>query len=315
MKDQIKKITKLPKDKLSSASGKKSAPLTPHVTYGISSPSTAATKKANSRNFSMTVSFFNPKISKPYPQDFVIRHEDLKQKLMVPQSARYASPKRDPILQNGSEGVQTFRSSCRRLPESDKMAMFSEEPTYSKKIQGEFNPITHARSLSPRVEGIRTNIEARREYSPDIFRRQLKTVNNAHQNKPNPITEGDVKGVKLIRSRSPPPFLESQRYNDTKSLLPSERGVVSRGRVFWDTKIHINTDRIELEQQEEATKRYVSPNQHRHKKGQDMKDIVEYQHAPVFRDEGVTQKVNVVPVSEQTKIVQANVNEEVKYYL
>jgi len=54
MKDQIKKITKLPKDKLSSASGKKSAPLTPHVTYGISSPSTAATKKANSRNFSMT---------------------------------------------------------------------------------------------------------------------------------------------------------------------------------------------------------------------------------------------------------------------
>ena len=54
---------------------------------------------------------------------------------------------------------------------------------------------------------------------------------------------------------------------------------------FWDTKIHINTDRVELEQQEEATKRYVSPNQHRHKKGQDMKDIVEYQHAPVFRDE------------------------------
>jgi len=133
MKDQIKKITKLPKDKLSSASGKKSAPLTPHVTYGISSPSTAATKKANSRNFSMTyinsplrylpvlvspsltprslslilkVKFHIENGKNLMLKDFVIKHEDLKQKLLVPQSARYASPKRDPILQNGSEGVQ-----------------------------------------------------------------------------------------------------------------------------------------------------------------------------------------------------------------
>lgn len=65
----------------------------------------------------------------------------------------------------------------------------------------------------------------------------------------------------------------------------NEIPMISFSISFWDTKIHINTDRIELEQQEEATKRYVSPNQHRHKKGQDMKDIVEYQHAPVFRDE------------------------------
>ena len=69
MKDQIKiklSTTKLPKDKLNSASGKKSAPLTPHVTYGISSPSTACTKKANSRNFSMTYTIlYEEMIPKP----------------------------------------------------------------------------------------------------------------------------------------------------------------------------------------------------------------------------------------------------------
>jgi len=314
MRDQIKiKLAKFPKDKLPT-SGKKSAPLTPHVTYGISSPSTAATKKANSRNFSMTVSFFNPKISKPYPQDFVIRHEDLKAKLLVPQSARYASPKRDPILQNSQEGVQTFRPTCKRLPDSDKMTIFTEEPVYSKKIQGEFNPITHARSLSPRVESIRTNIEARREYSPDVFRRQLRSVNNPHQVKPNPITEGDLKGVKLVRSRSPPPFLESQKLNDAKYCLPAERGRAVTGRVFWDTKIHINTDRVELEN-EEITKRYASPPQHKHKKGSEMKELVEYEHAPNYRDQGVTHKVGSVSVSDQTKNIQTNVNEEVKYFL
>jgi hypothetical protein len=236
MREVNKKLAKFMQAKASKShkniSAKGSA--TPHVTYEVCSPTTATShRKANSRQFSMTLSFFNPKFDKPSSKDFIIRHEDLKQKLLAsPTSARFSSPKRDPILQNNSEGVVEFKPCLKRLPISDRMAMFSEEQVFNAKKKGEYNPLIDTRSLSPRIEGIRTGLAPYRDPSQDVVRRQLKGVNNRHQIKANPITEGDIQGVKLINIRTPPDISdETKRLNDMKYTMASDRGCSRRGRV------------------------------------------------------------------------------------
>ena len=83
---------------------------------------------------------------------------------------------------------------------SARTTLFTEEQVYSKKIVGEFNHVHNARSVSPKIESIRTNITKRSD-SPDQPRRLKKGVKSPHMKNFNPITEGDITGVLIRKER------------------------------------------------------------------------------------------------------------------
>jgi len=256
------------------------------------------TKKVNCRNFSMTLSFYNnPKFNEQGPrQNYAILHESQKLKSLdtAPLTERARSPRRNPIIQDGDEPVQEIRSTLKISPLSGKTTMFTEEPAYSRKMRGEFNGIQSARSLSPRPQGIRTNIAPVRLQNPEDQPRQLKTVVVPHMNNVyNPIVEGDPKSVKLIRERNhAQPSEEYLKMNDKKSILGADRGTSPKGRVFWDTKIPLGSN---LSETYTPDQKFSSPRKTQPSDG--LKDLIEYTYSPTFRDQGVSAKCNSVPIS------------------
>jgi len=312
MRDLVRKLDKFVKEKEKAASAKKTQGLAPHLTYGILSASTKDgsntinNKKKNlSRNFSMTVSFFNPRFDNAFPKDYSIRHEDLKQKNVENASPeRYKSPKRDPILQNNTEPTQEFRSTLKLLPQSGKMTIFTEEPTFVTKSRGEFNHVDQARSLSPKIEGKRTFASPERNNSPENQRRLRKACKSPQRNLLNPIIEGDPNGVKIVKQRKlhQEPSEATKLLNERKSALPSELGYSVKGKVFRDTKLTIGVVPIEDDDSKKLIiKRFSSP---QHKRGDGMRGLLEYSYSSAFRDEGVSPKCNSIKMSDIIKAGQ-----------
>jgi len=314
MRDLNRKVEKFLKAKeITSASTKASrdSALTPHVIYGVSSaPKTSAKIKNNlsTRGFSMTVSFFNPRFDKAtFPKEFAIRHED-KKKNMIATSPDSSPVKRDPILQDNSEQVREPRSCIKFTPLSARTTLFTEEQVYSKKIAGEFNHVYNARSQSPKVESIRTNIPKRSD-SPDEPRRVLRAVKTPHLIKPNPITEGDLAGVAIRKERLAPEISEeTKKINDRKTVLYADREASKKGKVFRDTNVNFEAE-VNAETSKVSSKtdrgflgaRLGSPIT---KREDSISGLLEYKHALTYRDQGVSDKCNNVPMSNLMRVAE-----------
>lgn len=276
--------------------------------------STTITHNINSRRVSMTVSFFNTTKPENFKlKDFAVVHETHVAKyLPAPNTDRARSPRRDPILQNNEEEVREFKPSKRTIP--TKTTMFTEEERHSRKHPGEFNDRHEARSQSPRIEGIRTNIAPPRDFSADV-KRQLKTIVPNHlKNVFNPIVEGDPKSIKPIKERHhAEPSEEYQRMMDKKCLLPTERVASPRvgspkGRVCWETSIPLGEQPIQAHVEKSPVKKQrkfkIGSNQ------ESAKDLLEYTYSPKFRDQGVSGKCTDVAASTLVKACETLMNEE-----
>jgi len=306
MKDLQRKTEKFIRSKASSA--KKNYPASPHLTYKVTNipPNSAlASTKSNSRTFSMTVTFFNPRFDNPYPKEFAIRHESTQMKTVANVPDRMKSPKRDPILQNNDEPIKEERPTIRCFSPSTATLNTgdNERVLFDRKAKGEFNHVHSARSSSPKIEGIRTYAPFLRDPSTDNLRRQLKDVRGSQKNLFNPITEGDPKGVKLVKERTAPPISEqTKKINDRMTILGSDRGTSPRGRVFWDTNnVLLNTcptDRETEQRLKEIKTKIVSP---KFNKSDGMKQLIGYDFSLPFKDQGVAGKCTNVPFSERLK--------------
>jgi len=261
----------------------------------------------------MTVSFINTAKSESFKlKDFAVVHENHVNKyLPTPNTDRARSPKRDPILQNNEEEVHEFKASKRTI--ATKTTMFTEEERHSRRHQGEFNDRHEARSQSPRIEGIRTNIAPSRDFSTDV-KRQLKTIVPNHlKNTFNPIVEGDPKSIKLIKERNhAEPSEEYQKMMDKKCLLPTERVVSPRvgspkGRVCWETSIPLGEQPLQAYVDKTPVKKQRKlkiSNQ------ESAKDLLEYTYSPKFRDQGVSGKCTNVAASALVKACETLMNDE-----
>jgi len=263
----------------------------------------------------MTVSFTNQTKPDNFKiKDFAVTHEAHVHKyLPTPNTDRARSPKRDPILQNNDEGVQEFKPCLR--PVTAQTTMFTEEEVYPRKARGDFNERYHARSQSPKIEGVRTNIAPPRDYSTDV-KRQLKTIVPNHlKNVFNPIVEGDPKSIKAQKARvvHVEPSEEYQKMMDKKSLLPTERIASPRvgspkGRVCWESSIPLGEQRIEAytEKSQSPVKRHKNPQL---ATSDGLKDLIQYSFSPKFRDQGVSGKCSNVPASTLVKAVENIIQE------
>jgi len=305
MRDFNRKLDKFLKVKI--ATDKKNRALSPHVTYGVIATPTMSTAytttKKNSRNFSMTVSFYNPRFDGSYPKDCHIRHEDNKQKYIMASPERAKSPKRDPILQNNEEPARDFKPSLKQTELTGKMTIFTAEPTVTIRNQGEFNHVHNARSISPKLNGKKTfvNVSNRTCVNDELVdesRRVRKGVSTAPKNPYNPILEGEGPRIKRRNEKTHIRLENSEharKINDRKALLPSELGASPKGKVFWDTK-------ITLDHSVEAGSPVVKPMQQRFSSPQHaregVKGILEYQHALPYRGHAVTPKCTSFTFSE-----------------
>lgn len=311
MRDLNRKVEKFVKEKnVASAKKARDSALAPHVIYGVSSgPKTSAkiNKNLTTRSFSMTVSFFNPKFEKNYPKDFAIRHED-KQAGIIAAAPETTSPRRNPIVQDNNEAVQEFKSTIKCTPLSAKTTIFTEEPAYSRKVAGEYNHVYNARSVSPKVEGIRTQIPTRRDNSPEEFRRQKKTVKSPHMKSFNPIVDGDISGIKTVKQRTAPEISEAtKKINDRNNLLAADLGNSGRGKIFRDTNVTLNSDRTDLDsQRSHLGARLGSP---KSKPKDSIQGLMEYNYAPSFRDQGVADKCNNQTISNVIKATVQTISE------
>jgi len=314
MRDLNRKLDKFVKEKAAS-SAKLNRMLSPHVTYGvIASPTTANTtitknitniKKPNSRNYSMTVSFYNPKYQPGYPKDYSVRHEVAQEKklnIRLASPERIKSPKRDPILQNNDEGVMDMKPSIKHFPNAGQPTMFTAEPKVSQRGVGDFNLLHHPRSISPRrIEGIKTDIPHPKENTPEKERRLRKKVKVPHTNNFDIILEGDLSNLinKGRRHVSPQPHIEAQKFNDRKHLLAADRGTSNRGKVFRDSKVKFGAHPIEIDTEVKPQgKRFVSPRQQNRADG--MKSLVEYEYSLPYREEKLSPKCNHISFADLT---------------
>jgi len=302
MKSSTKKLDKLLGNKPRPVSTKNSINLAPHVTYGVTSPVTTAASsnsKKNSRNFAMTVSFYNPKYEGGYPKDYSIRHEDKKQKSFVMNSpSRAKSPKRDPILLNNDEPVLDFKPRIKMFAESRTMAMVSEKPSITQKsLCGDFNQSVHPRMHYTKIEQRRPDVKRLDESSDTGQYRRLRTATKSPiKNLYNTITEGGdpQSWEKATRRRHIAPHVSEQnlRLNDFKLLRNVDRRVSpTRGKMFRDSSIEI-TDASFLDRssmQKPIRERHASPEQVR---GDKMRGLLEYSHSLPFRDQNITRKIN-----------------------
>jgi len=310
MRDLNRKLDKFVKEKANS-SAKLNRILSPHVTYGvIASPTTATTtitktsinsRKLNSRNYSMTVSFYNPKFEAGYPKDYSIRHENAKQKSLLKASPeRLQSPKRDPILQNNNEPVQNSKPLRRKIPDAGKVTLFTAEPKVTQRAQGQFNLTHNPCIISPRKEGIKTDIPHAKETTPERERRIRKKVKVPHANNFDIIVEGDLSHLlhKGRKHLSPKPSEEVKKLNDRKHFTASERGTSSRGKVFWDSKVGLSAHPIEDESKKKPQgKRFASPRQ---SYGDGMKSLLEYDYSLRYREEKLSPKCNHISFADLT---------------
>jgi len=247
----------------------------------------------------MTVSLITTsKFESAQHKDFVINHEIKVDRCLTARAATQEtkSPtKRDPILQINEEPIQEFKSTIRRLPEADKMAMFSKDVQYSSRRKGEFNDLFRARSVSPKIEGIRC-CNPYREHQPEVKKRELKEVDRQfRRNIFNPITEGDPLSIKPIKTRvvHPEPSDELMKMNNKKTFLSASLAISPRGRIFRDTNQVIG------EQIPEALTSRQSParTSRRHREKNEAKGLIEYSYSPDFRDQGVSGKCTAVPLA------------------
>jgi len=245
----------------------------------------------------MTVSLVqNLKFDSAQHKDFVVYHEGKVDKCLTSRASttNLHGPRRDPILQANGEPNQEFKSTIKRLPESDKMAMFTEEVQYPARKKGDFNDLFRARSVSPKIEGIRC-CNPFKEHHHEVEKRQLKEVDLPfRRNIFNPITEGDPLSVQPIKTRivHPEPSEEYQKMMNKKSILPSSlvTALVAspRGRVHRESNKVIGHIPEALNIASPAKKR-------RPKKELESKKLLEYSYGPEFRDQGVSGKCTQVP--------------------
>jgi len=268
-----------------------------------STPRTITTviQNPNNRRFSMTVSLVqNCKFDSAQHKDFVVYHESKVDKCLTSRGTTAnvnRSPRRDPILQHNDETpIPDFRTALKRLPETDRMATFTEEIKYSAKKQGEFHDLLRARSVSPKIEGIRM-CNPYKEHQPEIKKRELKEVDLPfRRNIFNPITEGDPLSIAPIKTRvvHPEPSEEYQKMMNRKTHLPSSLVAAltsPRGRV------HRESNKIIGDQIPEALN-IASPSKRRQpKKELESKKLIEYSYSPDFRDQGVSGKCTQVPIA------------------
>jgi len=244
----------------------------------------------------MTVSLVSCKFESAQHRDIALYHEDKMAKVRAgrPQTSDVKSPKRDPITQDNNEPNVEFRSCVKRMPESDKTTIFTDEQKFPSRNKGEFNDLFRARSVSPRVQGIRA-CNPYKEFQPEVKKRELKDVDLPfRKNIFNPITEGDPLSIKTIKTRvqHPEPSAEYQKMNNKLTVLPADLGNSPQGKIFRDT------NKILGEEHPEAYKeRSPARPKRQYKDRSEGKALIEYSYSPDFRDQGVSGKPTQVPIS------------------
>jgi len=291
---------------------KKSRVVSPHLTYTVTHLPTAATiatsRKSSSRNFSMTVSFYNPRFEKATP-DHIIRHESNQQKFVAASPDRVMSPKRNPILQNNREQVHEPKPTIRCISSTNTQPTESEEYAFASKAKGEYNYVHNTVNFEPRPQGIRTNLSQMREGAEEEQpqRRARKGVMNSSMKFLNPITQGHPDSVKLVQKRTAPEISEeTKKLNDRKvgmSLSLANQLGSPKGKVFWDTNIMLAsepptttaTSRSQLKKSFNTSMEFPAK---RHRRADSMKGVIGYDHSLPYRDQNVTGKCTNVPYSE-----------------
>jgi hypothetical protein len=254
-----------------------------------------------------TISSIRPSIAAnggPHSNEIAIHHESrIFKNLVAKADAKRVT--RDPILQNGEEPVYEFRSSIKRLKSADRMSTCADENwSHSKKV-GEYNHVFNPRSLEPKPQGIKAFSQLPSESKDEYTKSVRKQVRGKSEVRRNPLTEGDETSQVARRVLKPVEEVSShqKKYNDKKSLLPSERGLSSRGQVFRDQQISVVGS--DMAERGSKTDRLIPSPRPQTEMGEKMrgfiKGVLEYDNAPEYRDVGVTHKCTTVKFADLLK--------------
>jgi len=217
---------------------------------------------------------------------------------------------RDPILQNGGdEPVYEFRSSIKRLKSADRMSTCADENWAKSKKVGEFNHVYNPRGLDPKPQGIKAFSQVPSESRDEYTRSVRKQVRGKSEVRRNPLTEGDVTSQVARRVLKPVEDTSDhhKKLNDKKFLLPSERGTSSRGQVFRETQFTIGTDYTDRGSKTDRLIPSPRPMTDMEERMRGfIKGVIEYDNAPIYRDQDVTNKCTTVKFSELLKQQEGN---------
>jgi hypothetical protein len=247
----------------------------------------------------------------PHTKDIAILHESRIFKSLVAKADAKAETKqikRNPILQDGDEPVHEFKSSIRRLKSADRMSTCADENFSRSKKVGEYNHSYNPRPLDPKPQGIKAFSQCPSESRDEYQKAVRKQVRGKSEVRRNPLTEGDETSQVARRVLKPVQEVSDhqKKYNDKKSLLPSERGTSSRGQVFREQQISVvgsdlnrgsKTDRLipsprPMTDMEEKMRGFI-------------RGVLEYDNAPVYRDVDVTTKCTTIKFSDLLKAQDA----------
>jgi len=206
----------------------------------------------------------------------------------------FASPKRNPILQDNNEETMKLSSGYKRTAASNKVTINDDaKPLFTAKSRGKFNPKFEHPEERVKPKGIRTGIDPplkKNKNDEDLFRRSKKSVDNPNWLKCNPIVEGDHRWVEHARCKSVEKNIsfETQRLNDSRYVLPSDRTERRRksphsGRVFREQKFNIFVPHDPYW----SAAKTPHPFETKIKFGT-VKGVIQYESALPYRDYGIT---------------------------
>lgn len=236
-------------------------------------------------------------------QNIAIYHEaKIVQNIMANQANKVQPPKRDPILQNNGEAPEPQRPMRRPLSaERSRPVPSRDEVIKRSKLVGEYNHVYNPRPEDPKPQSIRVFQHIPSESADETWRRCSKTVRPKSETRRNPITEGEVNVFRRSR-KAVEEMTEQREFNDKKYLLPAQRGVSSKSRLFR-TKSCLTFDEFEdyssvkTDRSRASTPgRAMTPMQQKMRGS--AKGVLEYEDGPNYRDQGITGKVGTIKFAD-----------------
>eukprot|EP01016_Furgasonia_blochmanni_P020481 TRINITY_DN2285_c0_g1_i3.p1 TRINITY_DN2285_c0_g1~~TRINITY_DN2285_c0_g1_i3.p1 ORF type:complete len:288 (+),score=61.96 TRINITY_DN2285_c0_g1_i3:320-1183(+) len=200
---------------------------------------------------------------------------------------------RNPILQDATETTVEFKPSYKRDTHGQRETLGLSPQELEKpraRARGVYNENYRPQPVQDWVPSIKkVNLDQNRNESADSeSRRQLHTVSNVRRN-PNPIVDGDERGVFVPRPRQEPQISDQyKKLNEKRFCLPAERPTTTHigGRRGVDEST--NEDDFGRSSRNPAT--FTEKN-----RGHELKSLIGYEFSSTFKDEGVAGKINQVP--------------------